>query len=891
MRRPEETQGERADVLAPKVRVPGQYCAPVPRERLLHLLDSDRCDHSTPAPQLTVVCAPAGSGKTTLLSAWADRLRTRAVPAGTVAPAIAWVSLDSGDNDLFHLWSAILSALELTGAWGRGSSLSGLSPPRAEMEPGFLSAVVAAFEQATTPVLLVLDDLHELRDPAALRSLDMLLRCVPQQLRLVLSTRCDPPLALARLRVEGRLNEIDADQLTFTRDEAALLLAGHDIALTDRELDVLLERTEGWAAGLRLAALSLADESDRAARITEFAGDERAVADYLVGEILSRQPEHIRRFLVATSVCDQFTVDLAAALSGRADAGDILDGLEQSNTLIVRLGRARTWYRYHALLRGYLRAELHRRPATLARRLHRIASDWFASRGTALPALEHAASAGDPELTASLLRRHGLPLVLDSGGARLRRLFDGLTPVLLARPHIALAAAAAALDTGDVHTADTRLHLMGLGVSGQATHRLRALHAAVALHRARLHGDLPAALETLSAVHTARTGDTDVDLLVLLNRGISHIWLGDPDAAETELRDALALATAAGRDNVTLQCLGNLGAVAASTSDIVEMSERARVALEFAAKRGWAGMSHCAFAYVLAGWGAFQRLDEAARWYAPRAVELLEGQTDPTIELSALSLAAMVAFDSSGDRHATAAALRAAWQRLGRELMAPALVGYVAPIEQRMALRVGEPGWAAEVPERVRDLVGAGGEYHYLRAALLTHRGRPGPARRLLQPVIDGRARCLVETTLVDAWLLEAVLADGMDDPRRGHEALVAGLGVAEPRAALRPFVEGGGPVRDLLARGAGRFGRHEQFAGRILAAVPSGRPGPTNLLTRRELDILVELPSMGTTEEIAETLHISANTVKTHLRGVYRKLGVRNRREAVTAARHHGLL
>ena len=887
----EEGQGERANVPAPKVRIPTQHPALVPRERLLGLFDPARSDHNTAAPQVTLVCAPAGSGKTSLLSAWAERLHTRRIPAGVGASPVAWVSLDNNDNDIFLLWSAILAALEQTGTWGRGSTLSQLSPPRTAMEPGFLSAVVTAFEEVTTPVWLILDEVQELYDTAALRSLDMLLRRLPQQLRVVLSTRCEPPLALARLRIEGRLNEIHAGHLTFTRDEAALLLAGHDVILTDQELDLLLERTEGWAAGLRLAAISLTDEIDRAARIAQFAGDERTVADYLVGEVLSQQPEHIRQFLLATSVCDQFTVDLAAVLSGREDAGDILDGLERSNTLIVRLGRTRTWYRYHALMGGYLRAELHRRHVSLPRRLHRIASDWFAAQGTALPALEHATAAGDIELTSGLLQRNGLPLVLGGEGARLRRLFDGMAPTLLARPHVALVAAATALDVGDVPTADSRLDLMGLTVSGQPTERLRALHAAVALHRARLHGDLPAALETLASVHTARTGDADVDLLALLNRGISHIWLGDPDTAEVELQHALALATAAGRDNVTLQCLGNLGAVSASTGDMVEMSDRARTALEFAAKRGWAQISHCAFAYVLAGWGAFQRLDEAAGWYAPQAVKLLEGQTDTTIELSALSLAAMVAFDSSEDRHGVVASLRAAWQRLGRELMAPALVGYVAPFEQRMALRVGETGWAAEVPERVGDLVGTGGEYHYLRAVMLAHKGRSGPARRMLRPVIDGLIRCLVDTTLVEAWLLEAVLADGTGDRCRGHEALVAALGVAEPRQALRPFAEGGRRIRDMLARGAGRFGRHEEFAGRILTAVPSGRPGPTDLLTPRELETLAELPSMHTTEEIAEALHVSVNTVKTHLRGVYRKLGVRNRRDAVVVARRCGLL
>lgn len=936
-------KAERAEVVAPKIRTPSAHPTLVPRDRLvsqLHRLDTDvsgrrghlrgrggagtgdaghpgdadRADTIAgaaggvgvdlpggadsaelgpaehPSPQVALVCAPAGSGKTTLVSAWAEQVQARQHGPNQVA----WVSLDSDDNDLYLLWSTILAALEATGAWGDGSTLRRLSPPRTAMEPGFYAAFVAAVDQASAPVWLVLDDVHELTDSTTLQSLDMLVRRTPRQLRLVLSTRATPPVAIHRLRMEGRLTVIDAAQLTFTRDEVALLLAGHDLTLADRDLNLVLSRTEGWAAGVRLAALSLADGTDATELLSDFTGDDTAVADYLVAEIVSRQPDHVQEFLLATSVCERVSIDLASLLSGRNDAGEILDELVRTNALIVRLRGPGQWYRYHSLLRGYLRAQLHRRHASMPAALHRAAAVWFSRQGAAQSALEHAAAAGDLDLTTQLLEQHGLSLLLNGGGVALRRLLADLPPEVLARPGVGLVAAEAALDVGDVPTADARLALMRIAVEEQATDRLRALHAAVALHRARLHGDVPTALDTLSAVHSGAsgcTGDTDVEMLAMLNRGVSHIWLADPDAAETELQRALALARGSGRDSVALQCLSNLGGVSASNSELVEMSARAEEALDFAASRGWARTSHCGYAYVLAGWGAYQRLDETAHRYAPLAVEVLQGQTDTTVELGALSLAAIVEFDTAANRHGVVAALREAWRRLGGELMAPALIAYAAPYEQRMALRVGEVTWADEVSRRAQLLLGQYGEPQLLRAVVFAHKGQNDAARKQLQPVLMEKVRCVTRTTLLDAWLLEAKLADQANDQHRAHEALLAALALAEPRMALRALVDGGPQVRELLVREAGRFGQHEEFARRALNAMPTESDSPVPTLTRREREILAELPSMHTIEQIAESLCVSPNTVKTHLRGVYRKLNARNRREAVSAAIRLNLL
>lgn len=870
---------------APKVRIPIGHAPSVRRDRLIDLVRAGT-GGDDPAP-VVLVSAPAGSGKTTLLSAWANQVRP--TPVG---PRVAWVCLDAQDNTVHSVWSAILAALETVGAWRHDSPLHRLEPPGQAMEPEFLAQLVDAFGELSEPVWLVLDDLHELRDEAVLRSLDMLLRQMPPRLRLVLSARFEPSLSLHRLRLEGRLVEIGVDQLTFTRDEAAALLAGHRVRLADPALGRLLWRTEGWAAGLRLAALSLAGAEDPSASVAEFGGDDRAVADYLVAEVLARQPDHVTEFLLSVSVCARFTADLAVELSGREDAGELLDQLERANAFVFRPDRTGSWYRSHRLLGGYLRAELARRDASALHRLHGIAAGWFAAHDLPACALEHAVQAGDAELTGRLVEAIGLGEVLDGRSARLCRLFERVAAETLARPGVALVATVAALEAGDVVTADARLEGMGTRIGDHRSARLRALHATAAVHRARLGGDVPAARTALEVAPATDTGEVDTDLLVLVNRGTARLWLGEHQAGERDLRRALEVASARGHDSTVLHCLVHLAVAAAADSDLVATAARAEAAIAFATEHGWSHTPRCGYAYGIGAWAAYQRLDQdTGSSYARLAVRLLVGQADPNAELTALSALAIVGFDDASDRHAVVAELREHWQRHAGRRITPSLVGMEAPVEQRLALRVGEAGWAAEVADRVEDLLGEAGELCLLRATLQVQKGRVDPARALLRPVVEGTVHSHALTTVIDAWLLEAVLADRAGDGFRAHRALGEAVELAAPRRALRAFVDGGQAVRSLLASGTGRFGRHEPFAADALAAMPPAIPGATDVLTPREMELLAELPSMRTAEEIAGSLLVSVNTVKTHLRGIYQKLGVNNRRHAIEVARQRGLL
>ncbi|CCH31693.1 LuxR C-terminal-related transcriptional regulator [Actinosynnema sp. NPDC047251] len=860
-------------VAPPKLRAPATAPAPVPRDRLLDALDEHTSAAHRPPP-LTVVCAPAGAGKTTLLALWARRLAERRA-ADPLAPFPAWVTLDAHDNDPAHLWAAVREALAAAGCHGL--------PPAGD---GFPESLITAFDTVTTPVCLVLDDAHELTGPESVRGLALLARHTPDRLRLVLVSRTPPPLHLSRLRVEGRLREVQAVELAFTAAEAAVLLGNHHIELAPDELDVLLRHTEGWAVGLRLAAMSLTTRGR-----PSFPADDRTVADYLNEEVLDHHPEHVRRFLLSTSVCDAVTPDLATALSDRCDSGEILDRLDRANALVSRVDEPGQWYRVHPVLRAFLGGELARTRPSARRRLHRVAAEWHRDHGRPLTALEHALSGDHRDLAGDLVEQTGLGVVLRGDADRLHDLLGRLPGHLPARPGVALVAATAALEECDVPAADRALERMDESPRLLRSEVLRAFHSAVLVQRGRFP-DPPTPQDGPGRPPMGRSGDPDLDVLALLSHGVAALRRGAHTSAEEGLRRALDLALRGGLDYAALHCQVHLAVIAAARGDLPLVEERARHAVEFAAERHWAGRPALVMAYVLLGLRSHLRYDrERAKRFARLAVDHLPEGADTTTALAAASLHAVVSFDDADDPHAVVAKLRGQWGAVDDRSVAAPLLAYVAPTAQRMALRVGELGWAVELAERASAALGAGGETALLQAVVQAHRARSGQARRLLEPLLRGELRTVAATTPVEAWLLEAVLVDRAGDRHRAHEALAKALALAEPIGVVRPFVNAGAPVRDLLGVGVGRFGRLDRFAGAVMPALPAQASGHVDPLTNRELDLLVELPSMRTTEEIADSMYVSVNTVKTHLRGIYRKLGVSQRRDAVLVARQRGLL
>ncbi|MGD9528251.1 MAG: AAA family ATPase, partial [Pseudonocardia sp.] len=422
-------------------RVPQPF---VPRPRLVARLDAR-------APgQLTVVSAPAGYGKTLTLADWARRR----------PESVAWVSFDEGDNDGRAFWAAVLAALAGCPAvpertWRDAPDL----PPHPTTDDGLAATVVPtlvpaivpqivnALAEARRPVALVLDDVHEITSPEPLRGLAALVRHRPPQLHLVLSGRTDPPLHLARMRLAGELHEVRARDLRFSVEEAALVLAQADVDVRPDQVRLLVEQTEGWPAGVRMAAMSLRTRDDADRFLMDFAANDRAVAEYLVCEILDRLPADVCDLLRDVSVCDQLTGELAATLTGRADAPGVLDALEGRTSLVLSMGDGRTSYRVHPLLRAHLRADLRRRRPDRLAALHAIAARWYLPAGRPTLALAHAAESGDPALHLRVLAEQAVAMVGRGQHALLWRHLRRAGPP--ADPRVGLLSALLAVEDGD----------------------------------------------------------------------------------------------------------------------------------------------------------------------------------------------------------------------------------------------------------------------------------------------------------------------------------------------------------------------------------------------------------------------------------------------------------
>jgi LuxR family transcriptional regulator, maltose regulon positive regulatory protein len=869
---------DRVPAVSTRLRPPSPSASELPRERLLRWLDH------APTP-VTLVCGHAGAGKTSLLAAWA----TGATQGGRL---VAWYALDRFDDDPVLLWDGILAALRATGGFPPTSALHDLVASPLLVAGAFVDAVVEAVEGLGSPVSLILDDVHLLTAPAAVDAVARLARRTSDAFRLVLASRSNPPIGLSRLQLEGRLRELRGDDLAFTDLETTAFLEGQGLELSSTSIHTLQERTEGWAAGVRIAALALAGTDDRAAMVERFGGDDHAVADYLVTEVLANLTEDRRGFLLRTSVCSLLRAGLARELSGRDDAGVLLDELERGQVLTRRQGRTRDVYRYHELFRTYLLAELRRSEPGIERDLHRSAAAWHAAHGEPLQAIDHLIRGGHLGDLADLVGADAVGALLDGHAKALDGLLSTVPPAGRSVPMVALLGVATALELGDGDAADRWLGAVDVATVVQDDPLLGALAATVAVWRARASVRVEDALALMESTSATDTGVEEYDLLALHERGVARLYVGRYDEAVDDLERAAGLARLTGRDALQLSCSSFLAGAIACRSQLVRMRGYAEAAVELAARRGWAGSQAVAHAHLLIGWSAYlQAHQDAAAEHARLAMASLGPLVDPDVELGVRSLDLVVGADG-GVSFEALRAYRGAFERLAGAQMAPALLAYAVPLVLRICLDAGERAWAQAVLEQAGAAFPDPGEPALLRAMVLQDAGRLDAARTALTPVVRGAASCHVLTTAVWARLLAAdiELRRGASTP--AHELLTAAVELASDEEVVRPFLLFPSALEQLAAA-RGRFGRQDGFVERILGTAPqlTDAVHDADRLTPGELAVLRELPSLLSLREIGEARSVSVNTVKTHLRSIYRKLGVEGRREAVEAARRRGLL
>jgi LuxR family maltose regulon positive regulatory protein len=849
----------------------------------------DLIDRGT-AGLVTLVSAHAGSGKTVLLSSWATAAEPRRV---------AWLALDRDDNWSPRFWLGVERALANAGALsGRSAKTGG---------EGLVMRIAERLDGQVEPVVLVLDDFHEIESPIVQRELQTLLDHAPAGLRVVIATRADPRLRLQRLRLTDDLTEIRAADLAFTLDECgeALEPFAADLALGD--VETLHDRTEGWAAGIRLAALSLASESDRAGFLRRFAGDDRAVADYLLNEILDRQPDRLREFLLRTSVPDTISADLADALTGRRDGGRVLAELAAANFLVSGHAGSEIRYRYHGLLLEFLRAQLRRtRPHDLAL-LQRLSARWHWTAHEPVPAFRDALAGGDWDLADEIAAEAWHVVALEDAGAEHDTLVQLSAEATEGRPSLGLLGAFANLARGDRQEAE-RLLASANGSCGtgdiSAGERVLRLQAQAAL--ARLDGDYELLEAIASELADAPVGggfDTTTRAAAQNARALAHLGAaksarGELGEADALLGAALDLSRRAGLRTMAASVLGELALLEAGRGRLRRAVELANEAGEDAELGGLSVGTPLVGAELALGWAHLLWDDlEAAARHLERAAAAADAAGDRRGRLAASALWALVRC-AQGPREAGAALAELRGRTIDLDEWQPPLA--LAPIletaEARLLTARGDLDAAHAELDRKAARSGETAAIALLQARLSLAEGEPEAALGILRRWPEEQLTCF--GLRIEACVLTAVARHAVHDDDGAGEALEQALALAGSNSHRRTFLDCGSAVQVLLEQRIRWGTAHRSFAGELLAAFRKRAPSVAvtraellEPLSGREQSVLRFLPTMMSNAEIAGELFVTSNTVKTHLKSIYRKLAVSRRRDAVERARALELL
>jgi LuxR family transcriptional regulator, maltose regulon positive regulatory protein len=906
---------ERDALLATKLHVPQSRPGFVARPRLV--------DRLAPAlgGELTVVCAPAGFGKTALVADWARQGRR----------PVAWLSLDEGDNDPVRFWRHVAAALD---EMGPGVAervaallLQGLQPTSFE---AVVATLVNEFAGVAEEVVLVLDDYHLVQAPAVHESVGFLLEHLPAQLRLVVASRADPPLPLARLRARGQLVEVREHDLRFTPAEAGELLRSTvGPELPEAAVAALTDRTEGWAAGLQLAALSLQGRGDVAAFVEGFSGSHRYVLDYLTEEVLARQPEELVGFLLETSVLERLSGPLCDAVTGRRDGQALLEQVERANLFLQPLDEERRWWRFHQLFADLLRARLHQQRPERVPELHRAAAAWFEAHGLAEEAVRHALAAGEAAWVARLVEQHFPGLLWVSEDTTLRRWLADLPASVVREPWLCVTLASRAAMGGRLQEAERLLAAAERAPAGAAgTQGLPAgtparlaedLPSVIAMYRAnfaRICGDAGPATRFAHRAQAELAGDDPLTRAVVeWNLAQADLLGGRLEGVEHALRRVMAAYRAAGvpllaagvcYDLAQVQhALGRLGAAVTTCREALELAAAVDPDLSPAAA------AHARLAELL------HKRDEldAALDHATRGVELCRqhGFAWPlAVALAALAWMRQAQGDRDGARAAMAEAERA--------LPDPGLVDLFNPAPAQAARLALAQGRVEDAARFVRDRrLGPEDEPGYPRereylvlARVLLAQQAPERALGLLERLHALAAAQQRTGSVIEVRALQALALSVSGDHADGLAALAEALTLAAPERYLRVFVDEGPPMAALLHQLLAS-GRRQQLADAVpreyLARLadaferaglpvrpPVGRGGVVvaglvEPLTARELEVLGLLAAGAPNRAIAEQLVVTPETVKKHLSHLFDKLGAANRTQAVTRARELGLL
>lgn len=896
-------------LLETKFHVPRRRSGMVPRRRL-----SERLTRGAQHP-LTLVSAPAGFGKSTLLTEW--------LAAGATAKrTVAWLSLDQRDNDPVLFWTYVVAGFERAVDGVGAGALALLQSPKPPVD-----AVLATLlnDLATVPddVVLVLDDYHLVDAREVQDGMTFLVEHLPPQIHLVIAGRADPAWPLARMRGRGELLEIRAADLRFTREEAAAyLIEAMGLALTASDVAALEARTEGWVAALQLAALSMQGRDDVAGFIAGFAGDDRYIVDYLAEEVLDRQPDDVRRFLLQTAILDRLSGPLCDAVTGQDDGRSRLEALERANLFVVPLDDRRRWYRYHHLFADVLQAHLlDERPGDIPD-LHRRASVWYERNGDPAEAIRHAQAANDFERVADLVELAIPDMRRSRQEVTLRTWLEALPDdVLRVRPVLGVGYVGALMAGGETEGVEARLRdaEKWLGTPSEAGGRpgappgemvvlddeeFRRLPGSIEMYRAALAlvgGDLvETARHGRRALERAADGDqlTSAGAAALL--GLASWAGGDLEAANRAYSESAAALLRLGHVSDVLGCSIVLADIRRAQGRIGEALRTYEQGLQWAARDDGSVLRGAADMYVGMSQVHHERGDlQAATRDLQRAQELGEHTGLPQYPYRWRVAMARLR-EATGDRGGAVDLLDEAERRYAGDFSPD--VRPVPAMRARVWVAQGNVsdaiGWARERGLSAEDELTYLREFEHVTLARILlaqhatgHHARSlhdatGVLERLLRAAEEGRR----SGSVIEILVLQALAQQARGDMSAALAPLERALTLGEPEGYVRVFVDEGPPIASLL-RAAARQRTGRDHARRLLAAL--SRPERAGLaeqgliepLSERELDVLRLLSSDLDGPDIARELVVSLNTVRTHTKDIYAKLGVNNRRAAVRRA------
>ena len=877
-------------ILVSKITVPNVPDWAVERPRVTTLIDQGMrwCP-------LTVVTGPLGAGKTMAMALWAAE-----------CGPVAWVSVDEYDTRPGVFWSYVVAALRRSGV-AIPTTLSATMRGRTA-EHLFLLRLASALAAQDTPVRLVIDDFHLLTEPRVLNQIDFLLKNAGAGLRLVVSSQADPPLPLHRYRLAGELAEVRAGDLAFSVAEAGQVLAQHGCALSSGPLGCLTRQTEGWAAGIRLAAMSMADHPDPDRFFTELVTEESALTGYLVKEVLDTQPPEVREVLLSTSILEHVNAELASELAGTGQAGQILAALAHANAFVQPIGGGQ--YRYHALFAQMLRLKLRLECPDRIAALHRQAARWYERHGQLTDAVRHAAQAGDWPLAASAVI-DGLAigeLIEQRGG---RSLADGFASMphgeAWPEPQPYLVAAAIALSAGRPDSAAAALDAAEKIFERLPADQEDAARLAVAMIRltvSRRSGDLDAAAEAVACAEAlagrvcggGAARHAGIRAQVLFARGVAELWSGRFGEAAGVLDAGVTVAAASGEDHERIDCLGHLALVEALRGHLARAAKLAGEATTGCAGAGQRSQGQQPRPAALA----------ALAWVHLEHHELREArsrlkQLDTALRTSPDRLIGAVACLTGA--YSALAEGRAA---VATQFVARARSAWSVPswLEQRLSLAESRALAAAgDIEAALAAAKRADCESSPEAAVTLAHAwvaaGDGDNARRALAPVLAAHEG-VPEWVRVQACLVDARLSYHRADRVRGRRSLGCALRLAEREQLRLPFAMERSWIGPVLQRDPELAGAHQHLLGSAgcHGSLPAASPALNEAanpvvepLTEREREVLRQVSVMLTTAEIASELYISTNTVKSHIKNICHKLAATHRGEAVRRARQLRLI